>query len=305
MGNLLERLASLTTLQLNTWVQECQTTASGGKTLERLPPPDRGAVAIAIQTLKGAHHTCGAIAAKFPLMSVIKPFLLLYRLHESSEQEVFSHVGQFPSERPYNSVLQLELDQGFPRNPMLNSGAIRLAANLEGETPLHACDRLAQWLNHQAGCSLSLDHHILHQVHCHPNWQNRSLVRLLELAEHLHDGEKALHTYNCICCLSGTVTDLVKLGCLLAGSQPRIKPRYRQIVNALMLSCGLYERSAEYALDIGLPIKSGVSGAMVGIVPGQGAIASYSPPLDASGNSVFGLCLLQKLSQELHLSPFA
>lgn len=302
-GAFLAQLMSLTTVQLNQWIRECQTLACGGETLERLPPLDRSAVAVNIQTLAGTCPASGAIAAKFPLMSVIKPFLLLYMLHQSSDQDVFNHVGQCPSDYPYNSVLQLELDQGFPRNPMINSGAIRLAANLKGATPLQACDRLAQWLNHQAGCHLSLDRQILHQVHSHPNWQNRSLARLLELAGHIQDGEGALEIYNCICCLSGTVTDLAQLGLLLAGGQPQIQTRYRQIVNTLMFSCGLYERSADYAIDIGLPIKSGVSGAMVGIVPGQGAIASYSPPLDASGNSVFGLCLLRKLSQELHLSP--
>ncbi|MDG2990071.1 glutaminase [Candidatus Synechococcus calcipolaris G9] len=305
VGASLVQLTSLTTVQLNPWIQECQALASGGETLERLPPPDRGAVAVNIQTLAGSVHSWGAIAATFPLMSVIKPFLLLYMLHQSSVEDVFSHVGRFPSERPYNSVLQLELDQGFPRNPMINSGAIRLAANLEGKTPRHACDRLAQWLNDQAGCHLSLDRQILHQVHCHPNWQNRALARLLELAGHIQDGEMALEIYNCICCLRGTVTDLARLGLLLAGGQPQIQTRHRQVVNALMFSCGLYERSADYAIDIGLPIKSGVSGAMVGIVPGQGAIASYSPPLDASGNSVFGLCFLRRLSQELQLSPLA
>jgi glutaminase len=83
-----------------------------------------------------------------------------------------------------------------------------------------------------------------------------------------------------------------------------IKNQHRQIVNAVMLTCGLYEASAEYAVKIGLPIKSGIGGGLVAIIPNQGAIASYSPALDIVGNPVAGLALMETLSQSLQLSIF-
>ncbi|MFM6754612.1 MAG: glutaminase, partial [Dolichospermum sp.] len=114
----------------------------------------------------------------------------------------------------------------------------------------------------------------------------------------------ALDVYEQICCISGTVQDLAKLGKILACESDFISNYNRQIVNAVMLTCGLYEASAEYSIKIGLPMKSGISGGLVTIVPNQGAIASYSPALDHAGNSVAGLALMASLSQNLQLSIF-
>jgi glutaminase len=99
--------------------------------------------------------------------------------------------------------------------------------------------------------------------------------------------------------------DLARLGLLLALPQPQIARSHQRAVNALMLTCGLYEASGHYAVRIGLPIKSGVSGALVSVVPGEGAIACYSPTLDTTGNPVAGLVLLEQLAQALNLSVFS
>jgi glutaminase len=116
--------------------------------------------------------------------------------------------------------------------------------------------------------------------------------------------ERVLDTYNHLCCLAGTVQELAQLGLLLSRTASAIQRHTQQIVNALMLTCGLYEASGEVAVRIGLPIKSGVSGGLLAIVPRQGAIAIYSPAINAAGNSVAGLFLLEKIVHHLDLSIF-
>ncbi|MDP8933552.1 MAG: glutaminase, partial [Cyanobacteriota bacterium] len=120
----------------------------------------------------------------------------------------------------------------------------------------------------------------------------------------IQNSKIALETYNCVCCLSGTVEDLAKLGMVLVNSGDRAIGENCRTVKALMATCGLYEASGRFALRVGLPAKSGVSGALLSAIPGQGAIGFYSPPLDKEGNSVAGLFLLEQIAKTLRLSVF-
>jgi glutaminase len=241
---------------------------------------------------------------------VVKPFVLWFLLEQQGADAVFARVGMAPSDQPFHSIAQLTVDQGFPRNPMINSGAIALAAQLPGATGSERCEALRHGLNQAAGCDLVLDQEVLESVRSLDNEANRALARLLAQAGYIDDIDLTLDTYNQICCLAGTVGDLSRLGMLLAQSvnldQSAVPPRRssQQIVNALMLTCGLYEASGSYAVRVGLPMKSGVSGGLLAVVPGEGAIACYSPPLDACGNSIAGLFLVEKLAAELQLSLF-
>jgi glutaminase len=232
-------------------------------------------------------------------MSVIKPFLLLYLLSQQGQEWVFGYVGKEPSDYPFNSLIQLQLDQGFPRNPMINSGAIRLAGLLPGNTNRDRCLGLRDWLNQQGNCQLFLDEEMLASVQSRPNERNQALVREMVNHGHLNNPEEALDTYNQICCLAGNIEDLAELGMLLVRSLPPLKKEDCQQVQALMSSCGLYEASAQFAQEIGLPTKSGVSGVFLSLIPEQGAIAIYSPPLDPQGNSVAGLYLIRKIAESL------
>jgi glutaminase len=236
-------------------------------------------------------------------MSVIKPFLLLFLLHHKSVETVFDWVGMQPSDMPFNSLNQLLIDRGFPRNPMINSGAIALADKLPGTTASERCRQLCDWLNQQANCQLSLDQSVLTAVQQSNRDANLALVESMSIAKVLQNPDLALDTYEQICCLAGRVADLAKLGNLLALDN-QLAPQHRRIVNAIMLTCGLYEVSGLYATRIGLPIKSGVSGALLAVVPQQGAIACYSPALDVVGNPVAGLAFVEQMAQELELSVF-
>lgn len=291
---------SLTQEQLNIWVIEAKKQAKTGqlpKYIPRLAAANPDWFAIQIELMGDRIYTNGDKNLSFPLMSVIKPFILLYLLEQLGAEMVFSHVGVESSSEPFNSLAQLQADRGFPRNPMINSGAIALSSLVPGENAASRCEHLRQWLARKAKCNLFLDQLTLASVRSLPNERNRAIANELFRSGHLETPPTvALDTYEQVCCLSGTVADLTRLGMLLVDSREGINPDNSRIVKEIMTSCGLYEHSGRFAVEIGLPTKSGVSGAMLSVVPGEGAIASYSPPLDSVGNSVAGLFLLEQLS---------
>jgi glutaminase len=247
--------------------------------------------AFCYQSVRGEECLAGEPSLRFPLMSVIKPFLLLYLLSRIGPDKVFRHLGQEPSHYPFNSLAQLEEDEGRPRNPMLNSGAIYLASLLEED-----CD-LSAWLNSLAGTRLELDLAMLASVRSLPNARNHDLAQLMAARDYIADPLRAIDAYNNICCLSGTVIDLARLGLTILQPPPAIERSHCQIVQDMMMTCGLYEASADFAKRIGFPSKSGVSGAILSLVPPEGAVACYSPPLNAEGNSQAGIFLLEKIAE--------
>lgn len=296
------RLAALTQAQLDDWAQTAQTLSSQGQLPDYIPllaQANPNWFALQIQCTDGQIHKSGNVTLSFPLMSVVKPFLLLFLLEQLGAEAVFKHVGIEPSREPFNSLKQLEADGGWPRNPMLNSGAIVLASLLPGQDAYSRCYSFRQWLNQRASCHLFLHQPMLNSVRCVPNERNRAIATRLAHSGYLDTVESALSTYNHVCCLSGTVADLALMGMLLVHDQGGILPEHRRTVLSLMTTCGLYEASSHFAFEVGLPTKSGVSGALVSVVPSQGAIACYSPPLDHTGNSVAGLFLLQKIAQAI------
>nr|WP_174783393.1 glutaminase A [Dolichospermum sp. UHCC 0352] len=301
-------IKSINIHNLSSWVEQSKTQAAQGKVIERIPQlaivnPNRFAVHISCEP--GENYSLGDTACVFPFMSVIKPFSLLYLLEYYGVKQVLQWVGVKSSDAPFNSLVQLIADNGYPRNPMINSGAITLADKLPGKDGNECTQLFCEWLNKLADTQLYIDANILASVRASRSQINIDITNYLYEAGHLNNIELSLDVYEQICCISGTVEDLAKLGKVLACKSEVIKNQYRQIVNAVMLTCGLYEASAEYAVKIGLPIKSGIGGGLVAIIPNQGAIASYSPALDIVGNPVAGLALMETLSQSLQLSIFS
>jgi glutaminase len=303
----LKRLDRLNPTELSTWVQQTKTQAKQGQIPDRIPKlalanPNWFAVHICCESQKTISF--GDTSCVFPLMSVIKTFSLLYLLEHLGAETVFGWVGVEPSQAPFNSLEQLVSDGGRPRNPMINSGAITLADKLPGKDAKIRTHLFCQWLNQLAGCQLHLDEAMLTSVRLTRSKANEAIANHLAQIGHLENLEIALDTYEQICCLSGGVEDLALLGKLLAFANSYISTQNRTIVNAVMSTCGLYEASAEWAVRIGLPMKSGIGGGLVAIVPNEGAIACYSPALDTVGNPVAGLVFMEALSQNLQLSIF-
>lgn len=300
---------ALTQSQLNTWVRQAQKQAKIGRIptyISHLEHAYPGWFAVHMMALNSQVYKAGKGNLTFSLMSAVKPLVLLYLLEHLGPQDVFAWVGTQPSDQPFNSITQLKQDKGIPRNPMLNSGAITLMSLMPGRNGTDRCNGFCQWLNQRIGTQLKLDQTVLCSVRQLPNERNRAIARSLFQAKRLAgDIKAALDAYEQVCCISVTVEILAKLGMLLVDRSFDIDPNHQRMVISLMSTCGLYEESGHAAVTIGIPAKSGVSGALLAVVPNQGAIACYSPPLNAMGNSVGGLFLLQQLSQTLNLSVFS
>lgn len=300
-------LTALTQAQLDAWVKTVRIQPQAGRLPDYIPllaAVDPNWIAVQVECMNGPTYAAGDLHRSFPLMSVIKPFVLLFLLKHLGRETVFSWVGMEPSDQPFHSLVQLASDRGFPRNPMINSGAIALAAHLAGKDGDQRCEQLRQWLNQKSGANVVLDHAMLASVRSLKNEANRAIAHSLAQSGYIDSIDITLDTYNQICCLSTTAGDLAKLGLLLVQPQPSISAEHQRIVVALMLTCGLYEASGRFAVQVGVPTKSGVGGALLAVVPQQGAIACYSPRLDDTGNSVAGLILLQQMAQALNLSLF-
>ncbi|NJK68742.1 MAG: glutaminase A [Microcoleus sp. CSU_2_2] len=301
------KLSSLQPEPLAAWAKEAINRAKSGQFPAYLPllaQADREGFAVQIRAIDGQFFGFGSAEKTFPLMSVVKPFVLLYLLCELGETAVFDNVGCEPSELPFNSLNQLQTDKGKPRNPMINSGAIVLASLIPGENAVSRCQNLLEWLNERANSQLFVDELMLDSVNATPNQNNLDLALEMVESGYIQDSEIALETYNRVCCLAGTVTDLAKLGMLLVNSGDRAISEHSRTVKALMATCGLYQASGRFAVRVGLPTKSGVSGAILSVIPGEGAIGCYSPPLDKEGNSIGGLFLLEQIAKALRLSVF-
>ncbi|BAY20390.1 glutaminase [Calothrix sp. NIES-2100] len=303
----MKSLPAITPTELSTWVEQAKSHVDRGRVADRTPRLNMANpywFALHICCVTGQTYSVGDTACVFPLMSVIKAFSLLYLLENFGAERVLQWVGVEPSQAPFNSLDQLIADRGYPRNPMINSGAITLADKLPGENPSDRTQQFCQWLNQLAGCQLKLDELMLASVRLTRSPANQAIANYLTKTQYLDNPEIALDTYEQICCLSGKVEDLALIGKLLAFGDGLVSAKHRQIVNAVMLTCGLYEASAEFAVRIGLPMKSGIGGGLLAIVPGQGAIACYSPALDTVGNPVAGLAFVETLAQHLELSIF-
>lgn len=297
------QLNEINSQQLSNWRKEALKQAKIGKLLHYIPllqQTDPNLFAIYILTKDNHINAQGDITETFPLMSLIKPFLLLYLLSEFGQEFIFQRVGRKPSSYPFNSLEQLQLDYGFPRNPMINSGAIALASLLPGNKGYTKCQNLQTWLNQQANCHFILDELMLESVRALPNHKNQAIIEELTKSKHIKNPEITLDAYNRICCLSGNIIDLARLGFLLIKPSNNIFQKNCLIVREIMTTCGLYEASESFAKKVKFPTKSGVSGAILSIVPGQGAIACYSPPLDAQGNSIASLWMIQKIADYLN-----
>jgi len=306
-------LRSLTPAQWQSWYQEAQAQAGQGSLPDYIPQLQRADPnwwTVQVGDGQGKIFGAGPQDLSFPLMSVIKPFLLLYLLNRYGKNWVNQQVGKQASSLPYYSLAQLEQDHGFPRNAMINSGAIALADKLPGAHAEVRCRCLQDWLNNKAQTQLYLDRSLLNSVRSRPNASNQALTALLAKSGRLHDETEALETYNHICCLTTNINALYQLGQILLPTSTPL--RGSAFVRQMMLTAGLYEESAHYAGIWGFACKSGVSGALLALLlpppeqQGGIVVASYSPPLAATGHSLVGMTFLDLLAsgvQYIKASP--
>jgi glutaminase len=294
---------TLRTIPPDQWQQWIVSARRQGQTgqlptyIPQLTTVDAQAFALQVGDRQGLIYQGGDLALSFSLMSAIKPFVLLYCLHHQGRAWLGSKVGDRPSRQAYNSLAQLQVDQGFPRNAMINSGAICLADHLPGKTAAERCQQVMDWLNQTAGCRLFLDRDLLTSVRSLPNPRNQAIAALMGEKKTIQAPDLALDTYNHLCCLSGHINDLYRLGMILQFPSSPLKPEVSRRVQRTLGHSGLYEMSATFFRQTGFSCKSGVSGVMLACLPlsPPAIVACYSPPLNSQGHSVASMALLKNI----------
>lgn len=264
-------------------------------------------VGVCIKGLDGVTLEEGDTEVEFTIQSVSKVFSLLLALVDNGEDAVFRKVGMEPTGDDFNSMLKLELfEPGKPFNPYINAGAIVIASLIQGATPQEKSERMLRFVQHLAGdSSIGWDEEVYRSERETAN-RNRSLAYFLASNGVLEGNvEDTLEVYFRQCSIQMRISQLARMALLLAnrGKHPvtgeeLIPGRYVQIAKSFMVTCGMYNASGEFAINVGIPAKSGVSGVIMAVIPKQLGICVFGPALDNKANSVAGVHLLTSLSRE-------
>lgn len=301
---------------LSHWLEASRLHAHEGKVAAYIPelakaPSDALGISIIGQT--GETIIAGDTSLMFTMQSISKVFTLILALMDNGEEGVFAKVGMEPTGDDFNSMLKLELvEPGKPFNPLINAGAIAITSLIHGASPAEKFERVLRYFQEIAGgVPLTYNESVFHSESATAH-RNRSLAYFLKdtavLGEEI-DVEDVLRVYFQHCSVEINVEQLSRMALILAfdGIDPvtqreLIPHRYVQIAKTFMVMCGMYNGSGEFAIRAGIPAKSGVSGAILAIVPGVYGIGVVGPALGAKGNSTAGVHLLETLSKALDWS---
>jgi glutaminase len=273
--------------------------------LARIDPNQFG---IAMALPDGQVHTAGDASVLFSIQSVSKVFTLALALGRLGDQ-LWQRVGREPSGLPFNSILQLEHEAGIPRNPFVNAGALAVTdAILAGHQPREVLGELLRFVRQASG---EEDIHINQAVaHSEKQHGDRNMALAHFMAAHsnfVNPPELTCGTYFHQCAIEMSCAQLAKAGRFLIGGHdaPALISRSSvRRINALMLTCGHYDGSGDFAYRVGLPGKSGVGGGILVIAPGRASIAVWSPGLNTNGNSQLGTLAVERLAQMTGWSIF-
>ncbi|MGK7391457.1 MAG: glutaminase [Candidatus Cyclobacteriaceae bacterium M2_1C_046] len=263
-----------------------------------------------IKCIGGEDFQAGQSFTKFSIQSISKVFAVTMAYSMLGE-EIWERVGVEPSGNPFNSIMQLEYEDGIPRNPMINSGAFVIS------------DILYSHLNNPKQDLLNFVRKISGETDVHPNekviasekatgFRNAALANFLKAYNNIHnDVDEMLDFYYFQCSLEMTCRQLAHAFQIFA-NHGKIPGQDEQILtksqikrmNALMQTCGFYDESGDFTFKVGLPGKSGVGGGIAAVFPQEYSVAVWSPRLNKKGNSVLGLKALELLTTKTGLSIF-
>ncbi|NVO29295.1 glutaminase A [Donghicola sp. C2-DW-16] len=275
--------------------------------LAKADPED---LAIAITTVDGQTYAVGTVDREFTIQSVSKPFMYGYALREHGLERVLKQVGVEPTGDPFNSIV-LNNENNRPFNPMVNAGAIATSELLIGATREEKIAAQMDLYEGFAGRKLSVDQAV-YASESETGNRNRAIAYMM-LNSGMIEGptEAVLDLYFRQCSILVNPIDLSVMAATLAahGRNPltgrvMLTPGQTSDVLSVMATCGMYDYAGQWMFDVGLPAKSGVAGSVVAVIPGQLGIAVYSPKLDAVGNSVRGIQVCKRISDDLGLHAY-
>lgn len=274
--------------------------------LSKMDPHQLG---ICLYPLKGDKIALGDYDARFTMQSVSKVIMLIVALEVCGLKEVFEKVGMEPSGEAFDSLVELDVNDSKPYNPLINSGALAVCGLLLPEVSFQDMLRYTRNVCSDAGIELNEDVFDSEMKTCS---RNRSIAYLLQSKGIITtDVEDTLRFYTKMCSMNVTAESLANLGKKLANDGVCVKDgkrymssRTARIVKTLMLTCGMYDGSGSFAIRVGIPTKSGVGGGLLSVSDKRAGIGVFGPALDAQGNSIAGCKLLREISNELRLNLF-
>lgn len=268
---------------------------------------------ICVTTLEGKEFSAGDCDVKFTIQSISKVISLMVAILDNGTKNVFSKVGMEPTGDSFNSIMSLEVkNPQKPFNPMINAGAIATTALISGDSLEEKFEKIINFTRKVTGND---DININEEVYLSERAtgdRNRALAYFMKSNSHIEgDVDEILDLYFRQCAIEGTCRDIARIAAMLANdgilpwSGERVISReVSRIVKTIMVTCGMYDASGEFAVHIGIPAKSGVGGGILAAVPRRMGIGVFGPALDAKGNTIAGIQVLQELSKELDLSIF-
>jgi glutaminase len=267
---------------------------------------------IAVLMADGTCHAAGDADMSFSIQSISKVFGLTMALGQVGDA-LWQRVGREPSGSAFNSIVQLETELGIPRNPFINAGAIVVCDVLLGHhEPREAIGEMLRFVRALTGDdTIIIDEHVARSEQTH-GFRNLALANYMKSFGNIQQSvDRTLGLYFHHCALAMNCRQLARAGRYLmnGGRIPQtghsvVSAQRARRINALMMSCGHYDGSGEFAYRVGLPGKSGVGGGILAIVPGVASIAVWSPGLNERGNSQLGSLALERLVQRTGWSVF-
>lgn len=265
---------------------------------------------MAVQTLDGETFHTGDALENFSIQSISKVYTLTLALTHLGES-LWQRVGREPSGSAFNSLIQLEYEQGIPRNPFINAGAI-VVADIVRSSAADAKHALLGFVRERTDDpSIEFDLEVAHSELL-TGFRNRALANFIKSFNNLeNDVDEVLDFYFHQCSMAMNCVDLAK-GFLFLANQGKcpwsgkqiLTPSLTKRVNATMLTCGTYDAAGDFAYRVGMPGKSGVGGGIVATIPGRLSVAVWSPGLNEKGNSLAGTLALELFTTKTGISIF-
>jgi glutaminase len=266
---------------------------------------------ITIVTVDGTVINVGDVNYPFSIQSCSKVFTLCLVMQESGEKTIYDKINVEPTGEAFNSIRAIEEGDGRADNPFVNAGAMATVSLVKAKNAQERWDKIISTYNKFAGEKLTMLEDI-YKSEAETNFRNRGIAHVLFNSGHLYaEPLECTDVYTKQCSVGVTCKQLAVMGSVLAnhGVNPVTKERcvdakYVPRVLSVMILCGFYDGSGEWAWNAGLPAKTGVGGGIVAVVPGRLAIVGFAPPLDQFGNSVRAQEAIRYISEELSLNIF-
>ena len=277
--------------------------------IPELGKADPHQLGIVLNPLTGDKICLGDYDVRFTMQSVCKVIMLVVALETCGLKPVFRKVGMEPSGEAFDSLVELDVSDSKPYNPLINSGGLALCGLLLPEISFQDILRFTRKICDDPGIELN---EAVYESEMKTCSRNRSIAYLLESKGIITTNvEDTLRFYTKMCSMNATAESLSNLGAILANDgvceetgKRFMSSRTARIAKTLMLTCGMYDGSGTFAIKVGIPTKSGVGGGLLSVSDKRAGIGVFGPALDRQGNSIAGCKLLREISNKLRLNLF-